>query len=89
MTIEVDRHAEVGPITDMYGHGPVTAIDFRDGNRNSGKLLAVCLDCGYVAPDAKMLFDVECDEEDNHITQSWRERLDDEGYPDGFGNAPE
>ena len=88
LTIEADRYAAVGPVTDMYSHGPVTVMTFGDGSRETEEFMAVCLDCGYVASDARKLFHVECDRADNPINQTWRERLDDEGYPDGFGRHP-
>lgn len=75
--IDVDTHKSVGPVPDMYGHGPVILI---------GAELAVCLDCGYTAGDNRLLAHVECDRDKNPINTTLREHIED-GDNDGFPDA--
>lgn len=78
MSLELEtgtRHA-IGPLIEMHGHGPVTAIDHREGYGPGGEYtysLVACLDCGYVTDDKRMLYHVECDREKNPINRTWRE----------------
>lgn len=88
--IDTNRHFPVGPITDVYDHGPVTIIgpatqqDQHPKDSDSGTL-AVCLDCGYVVGDVRSLRHEECDRSKNTINQTWRERLEERGVADALG----
>jgi hypothetical protein len=80
--IETDTHHAVGPMEDMYGHGPVTAIQeaaVRDHDTDEGTTLFVCLDCGYVVTDNRLLAHEACDREANSINTTWREKLESAG----------
>lgn len=77
----VDANLAVGPIPDMYGHGPVTVIQERtetEEPQSDTASLFVCLDCGYTAHDNRLLAHENCDRKRNPITQTWREFLADE-----------
>jgi len=73
--IPVNTHHPVGPVVDMYGHGPVTCI---------GSHIWACLDCGYTTHDKRVLLEVDCEREENVINQTWRERLDKYEFPDAL-----
>lgn len=75
--LEVDTRHAVGPLTEMYGHGPVTIIGEDDP-------VFVCFDCGYTTHDNRLFAHKECDREKNPITQTWRERLEAVGAADLF-----
>lgn len=79
LEIPVDAHWGVGPIVGVDEHGPVTTFN-PPGEK--GMTFAACLDCGYVAPDPKDFFGVDCDRAANQINQTWREKVDDDGFPD-------
>ena len=68
--LQIDTHLSVGPAGSMYGHDLVTTI----GPANQGATVFVCLDCGYVTPDNRLLLHVDCDREKNPINTTWRER---------------
>lgn len=72
--IDTNEYKGVGPVEEMYGHGPVTAL-VPDGE--DAAELFICLDCGYTTRDDRMLAHQECDREQNNINQTWRERLED------------
>lgn len=71
VTIELDVNGNrpVGPVPNVYGHGPVTAI---------GSDVFFCMDCGYVTEDTRLLAHVECDRQHNGIALTWREWFEDE-----------
>ena len=90
MKIEIttDTNKSVGPMTDMYGHGPVIFIQELEDNDDSPghgpditESLWVCLDCGYTCDDQKMLLHEECNREDNRVNQTMREYLEENDYP--------
>lgn len=80
--IEVNRHLPVGPYTDVYGHMAVTLIGPSPADDDDSGSLVVCLDCGYVTDDIRQLAHEDCEPERNGITQSWRERIEADGFPD-------
>lgn len=79
--VKVDVHKRVGPLCDMFGHGPVTVI--QDLGDDEDTDLWVCQDCGYVTDDNRMFMHEECNRSDNEINQTWRERVEKDGYPGG------
>lgn len=84
-TFPINQHVPVGPLTDMYGHGPVTILG---GGKEMDAVLYACLDCGYITHDNRRFMYEDCERADNPINTTWRERLDDSGYPEGFGLPP-
>jgi predicted metal-binding protein len=82
--LPVDSHKAVGPVPDMYGHGPVTIIqdsEVGDPDSNEGVTLFVCQDCGYVTTDNRRLDSAACLRSSNTISTSWREYLEADEYP--------
>lgn len=71
----------VGPIAQMYGHGPVTVIreNWVDPDQNE-QTVFICLDCGYTATDNRLFAHEECNRDLNPITQTWRELLEEEDH---------
>ena len=86
--ITVDTHKSVGPMTNMYEHGPVIFIQQLEDNDNSSRgpditeSLWVCLDCGYTDSDQRSLLHEECNREDNRVNQTMREYLEENEYPE-------
>jgi hypothetical protein len=78
-TIEGDRHIAVGPNPDLYGHGPATVIGRHDDADDTP--IWICLDCGYTAGDPRLFAHVECDPDENPLS-AWRERIDNDGFPE-------
>lgn len=72
--VEIDQHVRVGPFPDVGGHGPITYIDD----------LMVCLDCGYLTDDRRMLAEAKCRRSNNEINTTWRERLEEYPFPAAF-----
>lgn len=81
--VPVNEHHGVGPHIDVYDHGPVTIIT--DGGDDPEPEAALCLDCGYVVNDIRLLLHADCDRENNPINSTWREALDDDVFPTGAG----
>jgi len=87
--ITIDTKKSVGPIADMYGHGPVIFIQEIVENRESlghgpeiAESIWICLDCGYTCDDRRMFMHQECNREDNRANQTMREHLEENGYPE-------
>jgi len=80
--IETDTHNGVGPLAEMYGHGPVTVI--REKQEHPQRTAAartrvfICLDCGFTAADNRLFAHEACNRENNDINQTWREYLNEE-----------
>jgi hypothetical protein len=70
MEIEPEKHYGVGPYTDVYGHENVTTVN----NPGHERAFVLCLDCGYLVDDIRLLQFEECGREDNPINQTWAER---------------
>lgn len=77
------QHNRVGPYTDIYDHGPVIVMQDGDPRDDGTNTLFVCLDCGYTATDTRELLHPDCDREENRITQTLREHIEEDGFPDG------
>lgn len=81
-TIETDRHAAIGPMADIYGHGPVTFVgepadmDGQNSNAEPAKLF-LCLDCGFITGDKRGLAHTDCDRARNSVNKTWREAIED------------
>ena len=83
-SITTDTHHAVGPVTEVYGHGPVTVIrETTDSDDQAGQetILYVCLDCGFMTAYTGSFAEETCDRTDNPINTTWRER-------DGGENEP-
>lgn len=81
--IEAGEYHAVGPIADVYGHGPVTIIqeeEVKDHATEAGDTLFVCLDCGYTDEDYRLFAHQKCDRLYNNITTTWREYIRDEKF---------
>jgi len=79
------EHKRVGPYTDVHGHAPVTVIqddEVHDVTTDDGVTLWVCLDCGFVTVDRRKMKHAECDRGENLIAQTWRERIEADGFPE-------
>lgn len=83
--LPLNGHLGVGPYPDVGDHGPVTVLSPNDGK---GAIAWVCLDCGLCDDDRRRFTTVECDRERNPINQTWRERIEAEGFPEGEQAGP-
>lgn len=79
MEMETDLHVGAGPVTNVYGHGPVTLVNRPKPNGDMEMEFAVCLDCGYLSHDLRQFMFEDCDRPKNPINQTWRERLEEDG----------
>lgn len=80
-TIEIDKRYAVGPLADIGDHGPVTTMADYDDEGDVRINLLVCLDCGWISDDNRTFHHTDCDRDEHRINQTWRERLDEDGFP--------
>lgn len=84
-----NRHLAVGPYTDLYHHGPVVALYESDemGDDDAAHTVFACLDCGFVTHDSRMMMHEDCERGLNPTNKTFRELIEDDGFPDGPGGA--
>lgn len=78
-TVTTQTHRSVGPMKELYEHGPVIFIQEREGERQDMDItesLWVCLDCGWTDADRRSFAHEECNREDNRVNVTVREKVE-------------